>query len=36
MDLDEPGVFPVVFHMSKTTVVNLGGREGEPDLGEPC
>ena len=25
MDLDEPGVFPVVFDMSKTTVVNLGG-----------
>ena len=30
MDLDEPGVFPVVFDMSKTTVVNLGGRV------EPC
>ena len=25
MDLDETGVFPVVFDMSKTTVVNLGG-----------
>ena len=25
MDMDEPGVFPVVFDMAKTTVVNLGG-----------
>ena len=25
MDLDEPGVFPEVFDMSKRTVVNLGG-----------
>ena len=33
MDLDEPGVFPVVFDMSKTT---LEDREGEPDLGESC
>ena len=37
MDLDEPGVFPVVFDMSKTTVVNLGGPgRAKPDLGEPC
>ena len=34
MDLDEPGVFPVVFDMSKTTVVNLGGpgRGARPGL----
>ena len=29
MDLDELGVFPVVFDMSKTTVVNLGGPGSE-------
>ena len=40
MDLDEPGVFPVVFDMSKTTVVNLGGQgKGSPtwvNRVEPC
>ena len=43
MELDEPGVFPVVFDMSKRTVVNLGGpgrgaRPGWTALNrvEPC